>query len=272
MVYLGSMVAIFLDGESKSGKTAVGRSILHSLEQKGHNLRLLVAGNFFRQVTLLVLAEMPDAVNAESDEFEEAVRSVINSEVLLLPPTDMVALESPAVEKLVSRIGQLSFVQDAATEWRVRSAERAVADNIEILLVDGRNMRHKLSDWVKASDVTVALELVIFCRPEVAAARYLSDENVISPTEADLAATTENILKRRQNDKQRTHAAYVEPKDSVRLVVGTDSVDRALELAFEADVVNPPRPIRFDNSEVPREDGLRTVTELADKAIARLQS
>jgi len=263
------MNIIFLDGESKSGKTAVGRSMLQALEQRGGRVRLLVAGNFFRHVTLLAVNARPQSAPDDS-WLEETVRQVVSSPALLDSVPNVALFDQPEVERLVSVVGQFGFVQDAVAAWRVASAQQALDDGVETLLFDGRNLRAKLNNWLADTGVIVALELLIYCRPEVAAARYLSDSGNKSPSAEELAAATQMVEERRKRDRNRGQAAYVDSDNPINLVVGTDSVDAALAAAFDSDVADPPRPIRFDNSEVPREDGLSTVTELAVKAINRL--
>lgn len=261
------MHVIFLDGESKSGKTAVGRSMLEALELLGDTVRLVVAGNYFRHLTVLALEHKPD--NAADDSWlEQAAREALVSPLLLGPAPDTAQLEQPEVERLVSVLGQFGFVQDAVADWRIGSAQKALDDDIDILIFDGRNLRSKLKDWCQQYNVPVTLELLVYCRPEVAAARRLADSGVQNPGEEQVTAATEEVINRRQRDRERGQAAFVDPDNPVPLVVGTDSVDTALALAFAPDVVDPPRPIRFDNSEVPRADGLRTVTELAVKAVS----
>ncbi|MCA9325869.1 (d)CMP kinase [Candidatus Saccharibacteria bacterium] len=263
------MHIIFLDGESKSGKTAVGRSILKVLTEQNMNARLLVAGNFFRQLTLLTLGRKP--VNVDDDSWlEPAVRQSLQDPALY-SEANTHALEQDSVEQLVSKIGALDFVQDMVTEWRINSAQKAVEDGINLLILDGRNSRQRLTGWLAQTGTVVALDLNIFCRPEVAGARRLSDEGNTNPTDQELSAATQEVIKRRQRDRERAQAAYTDPVDPVELVVGAHSVDDALSQAFADNVENPPRPIRFDNSEVSREDGLSTVTELALKAVQRLQ-
>lgn len=266
------MKVIFLDGESKSGKTAVGRAIRQALQDDGYTVRLLVAGHFFRHLTLLALQRRPDKAGLVGDWLEAALHDVLTTDQLYKPVEDVTALHTPEVDAAVSAVGQFDFVQHAATDWRVKSAQRTLDDGVDIMLFDGRNLRSKLTDWSKEHDVTVALELIIACRAGVAAARYLSDEGVAEPSAEQLAGATKMIEDRREMDRQRNQAAYSEPADAVKLVVGSDSVDEALTKAWELGTDNPPRPVRFDNSEVPRDDGLRTVTDIARKAVKRLQA
>jgi len=264
------MNVIFLDGESKSGKTAVGRSMQRALEAHGESTRLLVVGNLFRHLTLLALAGKPDDESV-ADWLEPATRQALKSEALLQPVDDPAKLEQPDVEQYVSVVGQFDFVQEAVAAWRVAALRKAAADGVTALLYDGRNLRAKLQDSLAPERATVALDLTIYCRPDVAAKRYLADEGVESPTDDELSRATQVITERRQRDRQRQQAAYVEPTNPLRLVVGSHSVDKTLSAAFAPEVSDPPRPILFDNSEVPREDGLHTVTELAIKAMQRLE-
>lgn len=258
---------IFLDGESKSGKTAAGSAIASRLHHDGHNVRSLVAGEYFRHVTLLALADKPQS--SDSTWLEPAVRKALQSEQLLLPVAEPQRLHGPDVEELVSAVASYGFMQEAASSWRVASAQKAVDDKAEVLLFDGRNLRRKLSDWLAHESANVALDLNIFCRPDVAGARKLHDAGVLSPTPEQLSAATQEVIDRRQRDRQREYAAYVDPDDLVDLKAGTQTVEQVLAEAFAPQVADPPLPIRFDNSDVPASVGLDTVTTLAVRAIER---
>jgi hypothetical protein len=124
-----------------------------------------------------------------------------------------------------------------------------------------------MHDWLEASHVPVILELIIYCRPEVAAQRYLAGKQSGKPTAQELEAATAMIYGRRQMDRQRSQAAYTEPVDPVKLVAGVHNADEAMAMAFKDGVEDPPRPIIFDNSDVTLEDGLSTVAELAKESI-----
>lgn len=261
------MVAIFLDGESKSGKTAVGRHIKQVLEVSGHQVRLVVAGYFFRTVAVLTLRSDFDRNSEES--LAAAVRGVLGS-AELLDEINESALHTPEIDEWVSRIAQFDFVQSAAQGWRQQSAQKALDDGIDVVLLDGRNLRAKLSDWLEKTNVAVALELIIFCRAEVAARRYLMDAGNVSFSEQELQAATVMITERRQMDRRRNEAAYQEPVDPIILRPGEIQATDALEVAFAEATVNPPRPILFDNSDVPLADGLATVEALASAAIDKI--
>jgi cytidylate kinase len=260
------MLAIFLDGESKSGKTAVGRNIKQSLEDQGYKVRLIVAGHFFRFLTKLALESLP----VGADEISDAqIHAVLDSPELYGEMPDVQALNTHQIDKWVSRLGERGFVQEAANNWRIKTAQRALDDGIEIVLLDGRNLREKLADWAKGAQVRAALELIIACRPEVAAARYLGGRHV---SQTQLVTVTEQINERRRMDRQRAEAAYVDPAKAVALRPGSENVAAAVETAWAPEVEDPPRPIRFDNSDVPLKLGLATVTELAEKSVQKAKS
>lgn len=260
------MRAIFLDGESKSGKTAVGRAIASHLEQNSYSTNIIVAGNFYRRLTMLALRSKPATI--PDDWLESAVQKVLSDHEIYETDYDVSELDSPDVNTLVSEVGKMDFVQAAAGPWRVKAADLALAGGASVLMFDGRNLRTKLSDWLAKNNVPVALELVIACRAEAAASRYLADGGNKNPTPAELASATEMVNQRRLADRNRRQAPYVDPEDPVELVAGQP--EAALALAFAAETKNPPRPIRFDNSEVPKEIGLATVSELALLAVRRL--
>lgn len=262
------MIAFYLDGEAKSGKTAVGKHIKQVLETKGYKVRLLVAGNFFRTVTWLTLQEQGG--NNDDLPLEEVVKKALVSPQLT-DEFDDSHLQSNEVDALVSQIGALSMVQRSAVGWRVSAAEKALADGVEVLLYDGRNLRAKLKDWSTKANVGTALELIIYCRAEIAAKRYLSDEGNKSPSEAELKQITEMIATRRDMDRKRKEAAYIETDSPIKLLAGIDNAKDAIAKAYAPDVIDPPRPILFDNSEVPLADGLATVGELTLETVKILE-
>lgn len=259
--------AIFLDGESKSGKTAVGRAIKSRLEQEDYSVELIVAGNFFRRLTALALAARPSS--ASEDWLAPVVQKVLAGSKIYDSDYDVSGLESPEVDALVSSVGQLDFVQAAANPCREKAASAALANGADVIMLDGRNLRAKFASWLENSQVPAVLELVIACRSEVAARRYLADNGNKAPSTAELASAQQMIEARRLADRQRTKAAYADPDNPVVLVAGQENVANALALAYKASVPNPPRPILFDNSEVPRDIGLATVSQLALLAAKR---
>jgi cytidylate kinase len=260
------MLAIFLDGESKSGKTAVGRSIRKTLEEHGYSVRLIVAGHFFRFLTKLVL----DHMSIDTQEIDDSlIQKVLDSPDLYGEMPEAGALNTRQIDKWVSRVGQRSFVQEAANGWREKVAQKALEDGIQIVLLDGRNLRDKLGAWAGQAEVPTALELIIACRPEVAAARYLGRNH---PTAERLAAATKEIAERRDMDRKRAEAAYEDPGNVINLRPGADNVKHAVATAWAKGAANPPRAIRFDNSDVPLKTGLATATELAVESVSRLRS
>jgi cytidylate kinase len=260
------MVVIFLDGESKGGKTAVGRHITDSIKAKGFSVKLVVSGNFFRAVTLLALKRL------NSSPTDGELLAVV-FEVLQLPEVHddypQHQLQSPEVDALVSRVGRLDVVQTAIVTWRWAAAKNALDDGIDVLIFDGRNLRSKLHDWMEAKKVKTALELIIYCRPEVAAGRYLAAQGKSEPSADELTKETETIQSRRDMDRKRNEAAYQDPVDPIKLVAGIHNAKQAVADAYGPDVADPPRPIIFDNSEVPLKEGLATVEELATEAVQR---
>ncbi len=260
------MLAIFLDGESKSGKTAVGRAIQATLEQNGYSTSVIVAGNFFRRLTVLALKSKPTV--AEADWLEPAVQKVLSGHEIYETDYDASELDLPEVNALVSEVGKMDFVQAAAGLWRVKAADLALVSNAAVLMFDGRNLRTKLANWLTKNKVPIVLELVIACSAEAAASRYLADGGNKNPTSAELADATEMVNQRRLADRNRRQAPYIDPENPVELIAGQPAV--ALAQAFAINTTSPPRAIRFDNSEVPRDVGLATVSELALLAVRRL--
>ena len=235
-----------------------------ALENEGMRVRLIVAGQYFRLVTVLTLQQKADL---DDDEvLSRVVHDVLNSPELYNEMNPK-RLQQPEVDTLVSRLAQLDFVQAAAQTWRQQMAQRALDDGVQVVIFDGRNMRRKLSGWLHKTGVPVVLELIIACRADVAAKRYLAAAGNRWPNHDEIVAATEMIERRRSMDRQRSEAPYLEPQNPIRVRAGIEEAHEAVRTAFSEPSSTSPRPIVFDNSRVPLADGLATVTALALAAI-----
>ncbi|CAN5360400.1 hypothetical protein BH09PAT4_BH09PAT4_04730 [soil metagenome] len=264
------MYAIFLDGESKTGKTTVGSAIEADLAKDYHVLRTL-SGSFFRRLTVAALdLRGGDYDSTDQEWLEGAVAQVIDSRIAYDESKDWSAIHSKEVDDLVSVLGQLQIAQDAAKEWWPLMGDAALKQGVEVLIVDGRNPRAKSAKWRAEHDVPIALDLCVYCDPDVAAKRYVYSQGATDPTPAQLAEARAQIVQRRELDRNRAAAPYIEPADQVDFDSGVSDETETVEESFAADVVDPPRVIRFDTTHSPLEITQVTAGALARAAIRRL--
>lgn len=264
------MYAIFLDGESKAGKTTVGSAIEADLAKDYHVLRTL-SGSFFRRLTVAALEMHGNSYDvADPGWLEDAVTKVIGSRIAYDESKDWSTIHSKEVDDLVSVLGQLQIAQDAVKEWWPIMGDSALKQGVEVLIVDGRNPRAKSAKWRANHHVPIALDLCVYCDPDVAAQRYMYSQGVAEPTPAQLAEARGQIMQRRELDRNRTAAPYIEPPNQVEFDSGISDAAEVIKQAFAADVVDPPRVIRFETTHSPLEITQVTAGALARAAIDHL--
>jgi cytidylate kinase len=262
------MQAIFLDGEAKSGKTTVGNAIREALAGD-YRVHSAVRGAFFRRLVVLALEiNQGKPIPTDTSWLDEALKDAIASDMAYDEDRDWSTIESAEVSGLVAVAGQYAFVQAAANEWDVRTANHALMEDAEILLIDGRNPRAKLSAWCKTNNVPTALDLCIHCDDEVAGARLLMSRGIAKPTKAQLEEATQNIRSRRQMDRTRLHSPYVAPADQLEFMPERDSAEEVIKRSFADTVTDPPRVIGFDTSRSSVEHTRPLVSALAKAAAA----
>ncbi len=265
------MYAIFLDGESKTGKTTVGSAIEADLAKDYHVLRTL-SGSFFRRLTVAALEQHGLPYDAtEAEWLEGTVRDVIDSRVAYDETKDWSGIHSKEVDELVSVLGQLQITQDAVKEWWPIMGDAAIAQGVEVLIVDGRNPRAKSAKWRANHHVPIALDLCVYCDPDVAAQRYVHSQGITNPTAQQLASARDMILGRRELDRNRAAAPYIESPNQVEFDSGISDATQVVEQAFSSEVTNPPQVIRFETSHSPLEITQVTAGALARAAIDYLQ-
>lgn len=265
------MYAIFLDGESKTGKTTVGAAIEADLA-KDYKVYKAIAGSFYRRLTVLAL-EAYGGQYAHDDLtwLEDGIRDAIDSREAYNEDRNWEDINSKPIDELVSVAGQFPITQAAGKEWWPIMADTALRQGAEVLVVDGRNPRAKLAEWRATHDMPIALDLCVYCDPDVAAQRYLGAQDVAEPTAEQLAATRAEIMKRRELDRNRSVAPYVEPPNQIEFDSGVSDAIQVVGQAFAADVPERPQVIRFDTTHSPLEITQVTAGQLARAALDYLK-
>lgn len=260
------MYGMFLDGESKTGKTTVGAAIAADLA-KDHKVYRAVAGSFYRRLTVLALEAHGAYAPDDLSWLEEAVRRAIAGREAYNDDRDWNTINSLAVDELVSVAGQFEITQQAAEEWWSITADTAAGQAADVLVVDGRNPRAQLAEWRMAHDLPIALDLCVYCDPAVAARRYVQAQGVADPSAAQVAAARDSIVARRELDRRRAFSPYIEPPAQIMFDSGVSDARQVVQQAFTADVAEPPHVIRFDTSHSPLEMTQMTAGQLAHAAL-----
>jgi cytidylate kinase len=257
------MYGIFLDGESKTGKTTVGSAIEADLA-KDYQVYKAVAGSFYRRLTVLAVEAHGEYTHGDLSWLEDAMKGAIASREAYSEDRNWDAINSKEIDELVSVAGQLPIVQAAGKEWWPVMADRALAQDADVLVVDGRNPRAMLADWRAGHDMPIALDLCVYCDVEVAALRYVRSQGVLEPSDAQLTDAKDSIVKRRALDRNRSVAAYEEPPNQIDFDSGVSDAGEVVHQAFQTNIAEPPQVIRFDTTHSPLE-----VTQVTAGALAR---
>jgi cytidylate kinase len=264
------MYAIFLDGESKTGKTTVGAAIAADLSKK-YRVYKAIAGSFYRRLTVLALESHGGTYTHDDLAWlEAAIQRVIAGREAYNEDRNWDAINSKAIDELVSVAGQFPATQAAGNEWWSIMADPALQNDAEVLVVDGRNPRLQLAEWRLTHELPIALDLCVYCDPEVAAQRYVHSLGAANPSAEQLATAQAEIMKRRALDRNRPAAPYVEPPDQIVFNSGVTDAAEVVRQAFTADVSEPPQVIRFDTTNSPLPLTKVTAGQLARAALEYL--
>ena len=258
---------IVLIGFPGTGKTTVGAAIEADLA-KDYKVYKAVAGSFYRRLTVLAL-EAHGAVNTDDnfDWLEPAIKNAIESRAAYDETRNWDTINTKEIDELVSVAGQFPVTQTAGKEWWNIMADLATQQGAEVLVVDGRNPRAKSAAWRANHDLPIALDLCVYCDPDVAAQRYVSSQGVADPTAEQLAAARSEIVKRRELDRNRPAAPYIEPPNQILFDSGTSDPAKVVLESFETAIDDPPRVIRFDTTHSPLEMTQITAGQLARAAL-----
>ncbi|HVW23582.1 MAG TPA: hypothetical protein VHB51_03840 [Candidatus Saccharimonadales bacterium] len=264
--------AIYVDGETKTGKGAAGHAIADALKEAGYKVYYDVAGDFFRRYVALVrehlqLAE--DQPLPTGEALEGAAAAVQVTGRAFDPKEDLGDLQRPSISGSVALLSELATVQMAGAEWYLHSAQQAVESDAGVMVLDGRNPRRRITTVTASSGphIPTALDLYMTCAPKEAARRVLLTRGVTEPTDEELKAQTEAVVKRRDLDRKRGFVPFIDPAASTPFELGDDPADVIKKSWRPHDDHQLPITISLDNTDISKDEMLAAVIELAKAAL-----
>lgn len=257
------MQAIFVEGETKTGKGAASEAIAETLRQDGATVYYDVAGDFFRRYVAMVrrelglgeAADMPDAsvIIATATKIYEAGQAFALD-------ASLGDLQRPAISRSVSLLGEQAIAQQAAAEWYGASVQQAIESGADILVLDGRNPRDHVERQAAARGLSVEtiLDVYMTCEPREAAHRLLALNG-----ETNLESEMQTIADRRARDRTRAEHPFIEPAISLSCVPGKCDVAGLIAQSRQPhEGAAVPIPICVDNTNVTKKAMLETVAAL----------
>jgi cytidylate kinase len=267
--------AIYIDGETKTGKGAAGLAISESLRAAGRNVYYDVAGDFYRRFVAIVRQDMQldeTAPLPTGPELEQTAAAVYESRKPFSPDPELGDLQRPAISESVAVLTQLALVQQAGIEWWLESVRSAVSSGADVIVLDGRNPREKVAKATAAEGpkVETVLDLYMTCGVEEAARRVLLSRGVTAPSADELQAQTDAVEQRRQQDRNRTESPFTAPTASVIFMPGIGSAEAAVAHSWQPQNGHElPLSIMLDNTHLAKPDMLTAVSDLALAALNR---
>ncbi len=241
-----------LDGPSKTAKTSIGRHLKNVLQSeiKGE-VRLAIAGEFFRRMAMLCVEEVGD--DPSSEDLQQQLTRVIATEDAFDEGRKWGDLQTELADTMSSRVGSYGEAQEAMGVWYDRTTTRAHADDVELLIIDARNPRLHVEG-------VVALDLFLDCDIDTAVRR-------MSPPVGQESQLRRKLIERRRSDEVRPDLPMQGPRfDAVPYTLYTpDYVDEIV--ASMNHVPNRPAPVYFDNSELALVPMLEAATLLSRAAL-----
>lgn len=272
-----SLIGVYVDGETKTGKGAAGQAIADALRNEGLDVYYDVAGNFFRRYVAIVRQQLGLGETAslpDGPRLEAAARRVYASRQPFRSDDTLGDLQRPAISESVAILGKLPLVQHAGSEWWAMTLRLANEAGAEVVVLDGRNPRNRVRDQTAETGIRplTALELFMTCEPEVAARRSLLAKGILSPTPEQLAAETGYVVKRRDDDRHRAEKPFQLPAASVSFDITAMSPAQAVAAAWQDHgSVELPVTITLNNTHLAMTDMLAAVTQLAGAAIDKVR-
>lgn len=266
----GDLYAIYVEGETKTGKGAASTAVANALKDQGFSVYYDVAGDFFRRyvaITRLELGLTDDDVLPPRAELEVVAAQLYANGRAFDVDLDLGDLQRSAISQSVSLLGELPVAQKAASDWYGQSVKQAVESGAQVLVLDGRNPRRHVERHVKIPDVKVItiLDIYMTCEPEVAARRVLLSDGIDDPSVDQLKPIVANIAHRRALDRTRAEWPFWWPETHLAFVPGKQSPTGAIESSWACEA--PPLPIVIDNSYVPKPVMWQAVADLAIGAL-----
>lgn len=197
------------DGTARSGKGTMVGAILASDPE---NITVEEAGTDFRALTLALLSleaiapeAPPDEIVDQVGEFEaEELSEMLSLKHEIIAEFGPSALYQRSVNSLVGKVGQTPVVQEAVTQ-AIISRVTDVRDKGEhkVLLLDGRNLTHKLR---VVDGLSVVLRTFVTCSDLEAALREAEKEGLDFDTEEgqiEFRKIHEHNIQRNKVDRDR---------------------------------------------------------------------
>lgn len=270
------LLAIYVDGETKTGKGAASAAIADALSAKGYTVYYDVAGDFYRRYVALVrinLGLSEDDKLPTGDVLERAAREVYESGEQFKPNPHLGDLQRRSISKSVSVLGELPLAQQAGREWWAMTLRNAREAEADVLVVDGRNPRRRVMEQVEPTgiDVHSALDLFMTCEAREAARRVLLGEGIKNPTDEQLTSEEVKVADRRSRDRQRLDTPFLQPDAAIHFVPGNVTTDEILSASWHPGPgIVLPRTLILDNTTISKPFMLETVTTLAKTAVDTL--
>lgn len=268
------LLAVYVDGESKTGKGAAGAAIAQTLIKHGEKVYYDVAGDFYRRFTALARAELGLQETDElvgGPELESVAKQLYESGRIFERQLEVGDLQRSAISDSVATLGKLAIAQKAGAEWFLRAIRAAAREGASVIVLDGRNPRHRVMDELpKFDDIVVrtALDLYMTCDVAEAARRVLVARGVTQPTVKQIQEETIIVKARRDLDRNRADRPFLEPTERVSFWPAHQTAAEIITTAWdEAHFSDLPATITLDNTAVPKDEMLAAVTELAVEAI-----
>jgi len=266
------MRVITLDGFPQAGKTRSGSAMAEELSSE-FAVHFGTAGSFFRTVTAAVIEELGQEnearIVASETKLDDAICAVLEKDIVHDTRRDWGNLCRPAISNLVPVVSKRQTVQKAGQGWYQRTAKNAEDSGTEILIVDGRNPRARLLDWMNEGKGESVLDLFITCSVEEAARRSLAASSDCKPTQQELSTECASILKRRQLDMTREHRPLQLPIYPVEFVPEFDDVVHVVDSSNKlANGDGIPKTILFETTYVAKQDMTCQAISLAKAALS----
>ncbi|HSW66526.1 MAG TPA: (d)CMP kinase [Bacillota bacterium] len=253
---------VSLDGGAKSGKSTIGNAIAKVVTPH-RRVKVADAGAYYRRNTVGAFDFLGIDGSGEISEqdLDTATAAVVKSGLAFNDDFEWGDLERPEVQKWVSRVGRRPLVQQAAKGWFEVTVTQAEQD-ADVLIINARNPRLHMAQWLANGPLRVAVELYVDCEPEEAARRKLIKEGVFTPDQGMLDRETLEIYKRRYSDLTRPTDKFRLPEQTVDFDLGYDLAETVAASRHAAPDIAP-LPISFDTTYMPFEE-----MELAAQGLA----
>ncbi len=267
-----ALYAIYIEGETKTGKGAASEAVANALKDQGVSVYYDVAGDFFRRYVAIIRLHLGLAAHdplPSRDALIKVATKLYRAGDAFRIDLKLGDLQRPEISNCVSQLGELPVAQEAAVEWYAQSVKQAVTSGAQVMVLDGRNPRRHVEGQVVDHSAITILDIYMTCEPEVAARRVLLGDQVTEPTPDQLEPIIQNIADRRDRDRERQEWPFWWPEVHLPFVPGTDSVTDTIAMSWQSNASLPlPVPIVIDNSYVPKPTMWAAVADLAICALA----